>query len=100
MTSGEMSSPEFTTFLTTAFANLAEHIVEAAVHFLCVDWRHMNDILSAGQGVYEELKNLIVWVKDNGRMGTINRSCLEPIFVLKKGTAPHTTTFELGQHGR
>jgi DNA modification methylase len=33
-------------------------------------------------------------------MGSFYRSRHELIFVFKKGTAPHTNTFELGQHGR
>lgn len=60
----------------------------------------MNEMLAAGQGVYDELKNLIVWVKDNGGMGTFYRSRHELIFAFKKGSAPHVNTFELGQHGR
>lgn len=100
MASGEMSSSQFTMFLSTAFTNLADHSVDGSIHFLCMDWRHMNEMLTAGQGVYDELKNLIVWVKDNGGMGTFYRSRHELIFVFKKGTAPHTNTFELGQHGR
>ena len=60
----------------------------------------MNEMLAAGQGVYSELKNLIVWAKDNGGMGTFYRSRHELIFVFKVGTAPHTNSFELGQYGR
>ncbi len=60
----------------------------------------MGEILAAGQGVYDDLKNLIVWAKDNGGMGTFYRSRHELIFVFKKGTAPHINSFELGQHGR
>jgi len=100
MASGEMSSDEFTHFLTKALRNLAEHSSEGSIHFLCMDWRHMAEMLQAGQGVYHELKNLIVWAKDNGGMGTFYRSRHELIFAFKKGTAPHINTFELGQHGR
>ncbi len=60
----------------------------------------MSEMLKAGQGVYAELKNLIVWAKDNGGMGTFYRSRHELIFAFKKGDAPHINTFELGQHGR
>ena len=60
----------------------------------------MSEILAAGQGVYDDLKNLIVWAKDNGGMGTFYRSRHELIFAFKKGDAPHINTFELGQHGR
>ena len=54
----------------------------------------------AGERVYSELKNLIVWAKDNGGMGTFYRSRHELIFAFKKGEAPHINSFELGQHGR
>ena len=100
MGSGEMSSVEFTEFLRCSFANLARVSTEGAIHYVCMDWRHMQEILSAGEGVYSELKNLIVWAKDNGGMGTFYRSRHELIFAFKHGTAPHTNTFELGQHGR
>jgi len=65
-----------------------------------MDWRHMQELLEAGHAVYDELKNMIVWVKDNGGMGTFYRSRHELIFTFKNGNAPHTNTFELGQHGR
>ncbi len=100
MASGEMTVPEFTTFLTRAFRNMADQSLDGAIHFLCMDWRHMGEMLAAGEAVYDELKNLIVWAKDNGGMGTFYRSRHELIFVFKKGTAPHVNSFELGQHGR
>jgi DNA modification methylase len=100
MASGEMSREAFTAFLQSAFRNLADHSMEGSIHFLCMDWRHMGEMLDAGQAVYEELKNLVVWAKDNGGMGTFYRSRHELIFVYKKGRAPHVNTFELGQHGR
>ena len=98
--SGEMSPDEFRTFLRTAMQNMADHSVDGSIHFLCMDWRHMDEMLAAGQGVFDELKNLIVWVKDNGGMGTFYRSRHELIFAFKKGKATHINTFELGQHGR
>jgi DNA modification methylase len=100
MASGEMSRAEFTDFLRKTFRNLIEWSADGSIHFICMDWRHMPEILTAGQGVYSELKNLIVWVKDNGGMGTFYRSRHELIFAFKNGTAPHINTFELGQHGR
>ena len=100
MASGEMSVAEFTAFLKNSFENLVAASVDGAIHFVCMDWRHMPEMLAAGEGVYAEFKNLIVWVKDNGGMGTFYRSRHELIFAFKVGTAPHTNTFELGQHGR
>lgn len=100
MASGEMTSDQFTEFLHTAFRNMAEVSIDGAIHYLCMDWRHMGEMLDAGQAVYSELKNLIVWVKDNGGMGTFYRSRHELIFAYKVGAAPHVNSFELGQHGR
>lgn len=100
MASGEMSRTQFTAFLQTVCQRLHDHSVDGSIHFICMDWRHMSELLEAGQAVYSELKNLIVWVKDNGGMGTFYRSRHELIFAFKKGGEPHINTFELGQHGR
>ena len=100
MASGEMSKAEFTGFLRTAFQNLVEWSSDGSIHFICMDWRHMPEMLAAGEGTYAGLKNLIVWVKDNGGMGTFYRSRHELVFAFKNGTAPHINSFELGQHGR
>jgi len=100
MASGEMSVGEFTEFLKSAFKNMASFSVEGSIHYVCMDWRHMAEMLAAGQVVYSELKNLIVWVKDNGGMGSFYRSRHELVFVFKKGTARHQNNFGLGEHGR
>ena len=100
MASGEMSKEEFTEFLGTAFGHLAHHSVDGSIHFVCMDWRHLSEILLAGGTHYAELKNLMVWVKDNGGMGTFYRSRHELVFAFKHGTAAHINAFELGQHGR
>ena len=98
--SGELSQAQFTDFLRKAFANMATHSVDGSIHFQCMDWRHMGEMLQAGNAVYSELKNLIVWAKDNGGMGSFYRSRHELVFAWKHGTRPHINTFELGQHGR
>lgn len=100
MASGEMSRSQFAGSLETAFHNLADHSVDGSIHCLCMDWHRMSEMLEAGQGGYDEMKNLIVWAKDNDGMGTFYRSRRELIFVFKKGRAPHLNTFELGQYGR
>ena len=97
---GRDDPAEFIAFLRTAFERLVEASVDGSIHFICMDWRHMGEMLAAGEGVYAELKNLIVWAKDNGGMGTFYRSRHELIFAFKNGTAPHINSFELGQHGR
>lgn len=100
MASGEMTEPEFTSFLESVFGHLAGHSSDGSIHFICMDWRHMRETLAAGDSVYHELKNLCVWAKSNGGMGSFYRSRHELVFVFKNGTAPHINTFELGQTGR
>jgi DNA modification methylase len=100
MAAGEMSRDAFTAFLRRAFENLVTNSIDGAIHFICMDWRHVGEVLAAGEPVYSELKNMIVWVKDNGGMGTFYRSRHELIFAFKVGDAPHLNSFELGQHGR
>jgi DNA modification methylase len=100
MASGEMTPDQFTAFLSAVFASLVAYSIDGSIHFICMDWRHMGEMLKAGAANYTELKNLIVWVKDNGGMGAFYRSRHELIFAFKNGTAPHINSFELGQHGR
>jgi DNA modification methylase len=97
---GEMSEMEFTTFLRTVFDRLAEHTIDGSIHQVCMDWRHMWEMLAAGRQVYSELKNLCVWNKTNAGMGSFYRSKHELVFVWKSGGAAHINNFELGQHGR
>ena len=100
MASGEMDSIEFTSFLSGALRNVAAFSIDGSLHYICMDWRHAEELLAAGRGVYGELKNLCVWNKTNAGMGSFYRSKHELVFVWKSGTAAHINNFELGQHGR
>ena len=100
MASGEMSAHEFTEFLKTAFMRLADFSTNGSIHFICMDWRHIRELLEAAAKPYSELKNLCVWSKTNAGMGSLYRSQHELIFVFKKGTAPHVNNVELGRFGR
>jgi len=100
MASGEMSKEAFTEFLTTAFRHLVAHSSDGSIHEICIDWRHIQEMMAAGNRAYSELKNLCVWAKKNAGMGTFYRSRHELVFVWKAGTGPHLNNFELGQHGR
>ncbi len=95
-----MSEAQFTHFLQRVFSNVVEVSLDGAIHFICMDWRHLGEILAAGKAVYTELKNVCVWTKDNGGMGSFYRSQHELVFVFKKGTAAHVNTIELGGNGR
>lgn len=100
MASGEMSKAEFTGFLGDVLTNLARVSSDGSIHYVCMDWRHIGELLEAGDNAYSELKNLVVWNKDNGGMGTFYRSKHELVFVFKKGTAAHINNFGLGEKGR
>ncbi len=100
MARGEMSREQFTAFLSAAMQNLVCYSTDGSIHFHCMDWRHLPEILSAGERAYTELKNICVWVKDNGGMGTFYRSRHELVLAFKCGKASHINNFELGQHGR
>ena len=100
MASGEMSSEAFERFLFDAFTHLTKVTTDGSIHFHCMDWRHMNEMLRAGGAAYTELKNLCVWAKTNGGMGSLYRSAHELVFVYKAGRAPHVNNVELGKNGR
>ena len=100
MASGEMTEAEFTAFLATVFRNQAGHSAVGAIHFVCMDWRHLGEVLAAGKSAYSEFKNLCVWAKTNGGMGSLYRSQHELVFVFKAGAGPHINNVELGKHGR
>jgi DNA modification methylase len=100
MASGEMNARDFTKFLETALARLADFSADGSIHFICMDWRHMRELLEAASKPYSELKNLCVWSKTNAGMGSLYRSQHELIFVFKNGTAPHINNVELGRFGR
>jgi DNA modification methylase len=100
MASGEMNRTEFTTFLGDAFRNLTAFSVNGSIHFICMDWRHLDELLTAGRDAYGELKNLCVWVKDNAGMGSLYRSQHELVFVFKHGRNGHRNNVQLGRFGR
>jgi len=100
MASGEMSEEEFTAFLKTVLGHMAAHSRDGAIHFVCMDWRHLYELLTAGRSVYSDLKNLCVWNKSNGGMGSLYRSKHELVTVFKVGTGAHINNVELGSHGR
>jgi DNA modification methylase len=100
MASGEMSKAGFTKFLRTAFSRMAEVSEPAAIHFICMDWKHIPEITEAGDAVYAELKNVCTWGKTNAGMGTFYRSQTEFVFVFKVGPGKHINNFGLGDKGR
>jgi DNA modification methylase len=100
MACGEMNKAEFTAFLTTALSLGAKYSVDGALHYVCMDWRHLEEILSAGQAVFDDYLNLCVWNKTNGGMGSLYRSKHELVLVFKHGSSPHINNVQLGKYGR
>jgi DNA modification methylase len=100
MASGEMTEAEFVAFLTTSLRLLARHSIGGSVHYVCMDWRHMGELLAASKQIYDKLLNLCVWVKDNGGLGSFYRSRHELVFVFRNGKGPHRNNIQLGQFGR
>jgi DNA modification methylase len=97
--SGEYSDAEFIGFLRSTFKLLARFSVEGSIHYQCMDWRHIQHMLDAADGIYS-MKNLVVWDKQSAGMGSFYRSQHELVFVFKSGNEPHINTFKLGENGR
>ena len=100
MASGEMSGAEFVSFLNNSLRLMARYSANNSVHYLCMDWRHVGDLIAVGKQIYDEFLNLCVWAKDNGGMGSFYRSQHELVLVFRKGKGPHRNNIQLGQFGR
>jgi DNA modification methylase len=100
MASGEMSDDAFRCFLRSSLDNAARYSADGSIHYVFMDWRHIDVLSDAIKGIYSELKNICVWNKTNAGMGSLYRSKHELVFVYKVGTAPHINNIELGRHGR
>ena len=100
MASDEMDEAEFAAFLGQSCRNLAAFSADGSLHYVCMDWRHLGELLAAGREAYGELKNLCVWVKDNAGMGSFYRSQHELVLVFKQGRGSHRNNVQLGQFGR
>jgi DNA modification methylase len=97
---GKLSREQFVRFLTGSCTLLKNYSRNGTIHFVCMDWKHLDDLLAAGREVYSELKNIAVWVKSAAGMGSLYRSQHELICVFKSGAGRHTNNVELGKHGR
>jgi DNA modification methylase len=97
---GEMNPDEFTRFLASSLSAAANLCRDGAIAFVCMDWRHMGELIAAGREAFSELKNVCVWNKKNAGQGTFYRSKHEMVFVFKIGSAEHVNNFGLGANGR
>ena len=95
-----LSREDLIRVLTDSCGLLSKFSRDGAIHFVFMDWTHLNDLLVAGREVYAELKTVAVWVKSAARMGSLYRSQHELICVFESGTGRHTNNIVLGKNGR
>lgn len=100
MASGEMSDNDFRAFLNECLGACASVSRGGAVHFICMDWRHIDDLSQIAAEIYGARLNICVWNKSNAGMGSLYRSKHEFVFVYRVGSEPHLNNVELGKHGR
>ena len=100
MASGEMTPEEFAAFLGEALGACARVSRDGAVHFVCMDHHHVEELLQAGRAVYGKRLNICVWNKSNAGMGALYRSKHELVFVYRVGQAQHFNAVQLGKYGR
>lgn len=100
MASSEMSETEFIAFLTTGLTYMSRFSVHGAIHYICIDWRHLFELITAGRAVFDRQLDLCVWAKAQPAMGSPYRQQHELIAVFKRGTRPHVENIELGRNGR
>ena len=98
--SGEMQPQQFQRFLSKILGNGVRVSAEGAIHFVCMDWRHVVDLVSVGRKHYDAMLNLVVWNKSNAGQGSFYRSQHELIGVFRVGEHPHKNNVELGRFGR
>ena len=98
--SGEMDEAQFTQFLTTSIATLAEFSCDGALLYMFMDWRHQWEILSGIRAAGLTMVNMAVWAKTSPALGAFYRSQHELCFIVRKGRAKHTNNIDLGRWGR
>jgi len=100
MASGEMSTQEFTEFLSVALILVGEKMASGSAAFVFMDWRHLHEHSQALDHAKYRLINLCVWVKPNGGMGSLYRSRHEMVFVSVIGSEKNRNNVQLGKYGR
>jgi len=100
MASGEMSPADYNDFLYNSLLNTTKNLKNGGFVYLCIDWRHMEELQAAAKRCGLVLVNVCVWDKGTGAMGSLYRSQHELVFVFKKGKHPHQNNIQLGKFGR
>lgn len=100
MTSGEMTDSEFAKFISGFMQNLVNFSADGSLSYMFIDWAGLNTLLTQGKKYYTELKNIAIWNKGVGGMGTMYRSQHEMIPIFKNGKNKHQNHIQLGKNGR
>jgi DNA modification methylase len=98
--SGEMSPEEYRMFLSTTLANGLTVSQPGALHYVFIDWRHVDTLISVGRDLFEAMLNLVVWDKVTPGQGSFYRSQHELVGLFRVAGAPHRNNIQLGQFGR
>jgi hypothetical protein len=55
-----MTPEDFTKFLTGFMSLASEYSNDGSLHYVFIDWKHLSEMLAAGDIAYSELKNIVV----------------------------------------
>ena len=78
-----MSPEQYRGFLSKTLGKAARVSSEGGIHFVCIDWRRVSDLMEVGRELYDEMLNLVVWNKTNASPGSPFRSQHELIGVFR-----------------
>ena len=100
MGGGHTVSDNYTAFLTTSAKLAAQYSTDGSIHFWCMHWRRVSELLAAGSLAYSELKDTCVWTRSRDGTGSLYRNAHEFVLVFKTGTAEHCNNIKRGRNGR
>ena len=86
--------------LRPAFRNVAAHCQAGAIAFVCFRLARRAAHARRRRGVFDDVKNWMVWVKTNAGMGTFYRSQFELILAFRVSPGSVINNFGLGEGGR
>ncbi|MBA4307742.1 MAG: DNA methylase N-4 [Sphingopyxis sp.] len=97
---GELSPDQFTRWLTKGLRLMRAHSVDGSLHMLFMGRQFLLELLRAGKIVYDDLKDIVTWVKKSGGQGPLYRSQTEFIVIYKSGKGKYINNVKLGKYGR
>jgi len=85
---GATSSADFVRFLSSTLETAVAVSRARALHFMCVDWGHIAELMAAAEPIFGRAIDVAVWEKPKTGPGSLYRSELEFIVVFGVGKAP------------